>query len=580
MRTARATHFLDSLRSPPTLLFVLALSAVLSLLFAIQLWSWDIWWHLATGEWIVENQAIPTTDPFSFTARGEPWINVNWLGEVIFYAAWHMGGAAGVVAVKVITGFGILFFLGLTFRLLDIERPLLAASLISFAVLLQPRFSVARPFSIGAMLCAAAICLSLFCHLKKSRYIFLLVPLSVLWMNIHSSAVLAVPMTALLAALSLFDRRGGRTFNPNALIAFFLVLSLFLFTSRGEDLLTQVFAYDPASLIVHYTGEWKMRRIGDRQVWIPWGLFAAALLFGILTLKKYPLPTGLLLLGILLGTRYARHLFIGVLLSAPMIALMFRDVMTLLEKQGLLLVRRTVPVVMPLLVGCHMAVDKAQALNTRFGFDVAPDTYPDDTLAFLKALPYGRTIHNYHLGGYLLFHRIPGGVYMDGRSVQVFKEEHFKKLIDPIFKHPDGLEHIADRYDIVYGIADLHNVFREFLMRSNRWIPTFFGDSSVLFVREKAAEKLARNKLPLFPLVRYSKEKAIMNDMYDAILETQKSEAAFVHQFLTAAKRNPDSAVLARILTYLLSEQSALAYKIIKQLPDPPPRLDSFPERR
>jgi hypothetical protein len=32
----------------------------------------DLWWHLRTGEWIVENHAIPQTDPFSAYGAGKP----------------------------------------------------------------------------------------------------------------------------------------------------------------------------------------------------------------------------------------------------------------------------------------------------------------------------------------------------------------------------------------------------------------------------------------------------------------------------------------------------------------------------
>jgi hypothetical protein len=35
----------------------------------------DTWWHIRSGEYIVENQAIPKTDPFSHTRYGKDWID-------------------------------------------------------------------------------------------------------------------------------------------------------------------------------------------------------------------------------------------------------------------------------------------------------------------------------------------------------------------------------------------------------------------------------------------------------------------------------------------------------------------------
>ena len=57
----------------------------------------DSWWHLQAGRWIIENQAIPTTDPFSHTRLGEPWIDHGWLAQAVIYLFWDWLGYAGLV---------------------------------------------------------------------------------------------------------------------------------------------------------------------------------------------------------------------------------------------------------------------------------------------------------------------------------------------------------------------------------------------------------------------------------------------------------------------------------------------------
>ena len=44
----------------------------------------DVSWHVATGEWILRHQAVPATDPFSFTAGGQPWVAMEWSADVIY----------------------------------------------------------------------------------------------------------------------------------------------------------------------------------------------------------------------------------------------------------------------------------------------------------------------------------------------------------------------------------------------------------------------------------------------------------------------------------------------------------------
>ena len=46
---------------------------------ATQVRANDLWWHLKTGAWIVEHDAIPRVDPFSLTNAETPWVDHGWL---------------------------------------------------------------------------------------------------------------------------------------------------------------------------------------------------------------------------------------------------------------------------------------------------------------------------------------------------------------------------------------------------------------------------------------------------------------------------------------------------------------------
>ncbi|MGQ9501105.1 MAG: hypothetical protein ACUVSB_03475, partial [Anaerolineae bacterium] len=63
----------------------------------------DTWWHLASGRYIIEQRAIPLTDPFSHTRQGAPWIDHGWLAQLFWYALYYLGSwpllALGVAAL-------------------------------------------------------------------------------------------------------------------------------------------------------------------------------------------------------------------------------------------------------------------------------------------------------------------------------------------------------------------------------------------------------------------------------------------------------------------------------------------------
>ena len=63
----------------------------------------DFWWHLRTGQIIVQTGLIPTTDLFTFTRAGMPWTNQAWLMQVLLYLAYRLGDLRLIVFVHALT---------------------------------------------------------------------------------------------------------------------------------------------------------------------------------------------------------------------------------------------------------------------------------------------------------------------------------------------------------------------------------------------------------------------------------------------------------------------------------------------
>jgi len=65
----------------------------------------DIWWHLATGRWILLHHAVPVTDPFSSYGMGKPWIAYSWFFDagiqILFQHFSYVGIVLYEVAVRV-----------------------------------------------------------------------------------------------------------------------------------------------------------------------------------------------------------------------------------------------------------------------------------------------------------------------------------------------------------------------------------------------------------------------------------------------------------------------------------------------
>ncbi|MFN2375195.1 MAG: hypothetical protein ABR538_01575 [Candidatus Binatia bacterium] len=173
----------------------LPLSAlVVVALFAIRrLDDFDTWWHLAAGRWIVRHGSIPQTDVLSFTVPGNEWINLQWLYDVLLYGFWSVGGDSGLVLVSAAC------FVA-TFALLARHLGQQAGAVTSTLLLLWVAATVNERFLIRPEMASfpllAAVQLVLFQGRSRPERLPWLVPLMMLWANLHSLFILGVAAVA------------------------------------------------------------------------------------------------------------------------------------------------------------------------------------------------------------------------------------------------------------------------------------------------------------------------------------------------------------------------------------------------
>src|SRR5215831_13245732 len=74
---------------------MLLVAGILAMLMRPALIDPDYYWHVEAGRWIVTHAALPSTDPFSFTAR-YPWVTHEWLFEIFLYGVFVAGGSFAV----------------------------------------------------------------------------------------------------------------------------------------------------------------------------------------------------------------------------------------------------------------------------------------------------------------------------------------------------------------------------------------------------------------------------------------------------------------------------------------------------
>ncbi len=166
-------------------LLVIGLAAAFALR---RLSNTDTWWHLAAGRWIVIHKTIPHVDTLSWTVPDHPWINLQWLFEVIMYGIYMLGGPTLLVVSSMTAYAG-----AITVMLMNIRRhvgPLMAAVLGTWAVLIsQERFEI-RPEMFSYLFLQVLLWLYATGRVSNSKRLWAVPAVMCLWANSHSLFIL------------------------------------------------------------------------------------------------------------------------------------------------------------------------------------------------------------------------------------------------------------------------------------------------------------------------------------------------------------------------------------------------------
>src|ERR1700721_1919563 len=152
----------------------------------------DLYWHIVAGQWMFHHLAIPTSDPFSYTMPGAPWIAHEWLAEILYAGASSLGGWSATVGLAAAAFAPALAIL--TRYLLRHLEPLYSLVLASMAFSMASPHLLARPHTLAApLLVYWTVALLRARELNRAPPLWVAL-LMVLWANLHGSFVFGLAL--------------------------------------------------------------------------------------------------------------------------------------------------------------------------------------------------------------------------------------------------------------------------------------------------------------------------------------------------------------------------------------------------
>lgn len=460
----------------------------------------DMWWHLRTGQYILQN-GIPYHDVFSYTVPDHIWITHEWLSQVIMWGIYSLGGFPALIVVFSLL---ISLSLGITYRVSP-GRPYVAGFVVIVAAATASGLWGVRPQMFNLLFLAIFLFV-----IEKYRdrvrtteqspwWIWTLVPLTIVWVNLHSGYLLGIVVIATYAIGDLLNRRlipdDDRALPTRLAVRLLGVAAASFIASAVNPNGWAMWRYpfDTLGSPVMQTRivEWFSPDFHNPYN-LPFVLMLAAGVIGFVVSPRKPTITDFLLFG---GTGFAtmvsvRHMPLFALVAMPIVSRYLTEWVSTTRLGGLVL--NTPPLRSPtrlmLTVNACIAVVALlfpfiQWANViKDNQELVSQRYPVEAVKFLQTegLADQPLFNSYNFGGYLIWHEIP--VFVDGRA-DVYGDEFLRRALsvtDITAQWREVLEEYGVRVIMIESDTRLVTLLHE----TNGWNEVYKDDIATIFVQE------------------------------------------------------------------------------------------------
>jgi hypothetical protein len=457
----------------------------------------DYFWHLKTGELIVKDLSIPTTDPFSFTKEGEHWVAHEWLSEAVIYVAESAGGYGLALVLFANVALGALLLTYRTSLTLGASRNA-ALVLFVWAGVMTFRYWTVRPQVFTWLLFAAFIAVCLEHKSGRTQRLWLLPVLTVVWANLHLGVMFGLAVVGIYAFSQTVERLVWKqpvNLTPLWFTLGACVLATLLNPNPLELLLYPLQYIAPGNTNVDLIAEWQSPNFHElaslplalallslvamgvfgrrRDLFLP----LLVLLFGLLTLQSIRNQPLFAIVFMLVASQRASELWRWA--SAAADEARPRPRATL----NWVLVG-----VFTALIALFVAGSPTQQLRAEPRLDHGSVKFPEAGARFLQEnYPDARMLNHYDWGGYLINELYPRKVFIDGRS-DFYGPELMNDFLTLDTVAP-GWEGVLEEHDIeVILIKDGSPLAYRLDDEPESWVRVFTGEYEVVFARTDIAK--------------------------------------------------------------------------------------------
>jgi len=480
----------------------------------------DVFWHLATGRYIIETGHVPSADVFGFMTQGQEWMPFEWGWDVLTYSLYNISGYHGISVLRTLIFVVIFIILLYSFRKFGISWifSVLFMTVFSFAIMdrLTPRPHV---MSYLFFLCLLLIIFRFRYFDRGNRKVLYFIPvIFLIWANMHMGIIAGgflMLLYFIAELISTFSKKYSnasvRPLTRSELLFLFiiLVISALSMLANPNFIQTYFYAFQHTKMkMLETVNEWMSpfgSRYGDTLVNNLYKLFLVLGFFNIYyTIKKKDILPALLFTGFgLYSIRAMRFTIDYVIILFPFVVISLYMFINSFKSEPFKLFINKKPylkialILFLIFLIYNLPGNKLYLEHLKYyritGFGINSDFIPVQLFDFMKRnnVPEigDRVFNHFGTGGYFVWTFEGKQNFIDSRNLN---DDIFNKYQQILSKQP-GFEQKLDEYKIDYAIylapdlvrdpKEMENTVISYFCKNPNWKLIFWDDKSFLWVR-------------------------------------------------------------------------------------------------
>lgn len=453
-----------------------------------QLSDPDMFWHIETGTYILDNFSIPKTDIFSYYGieNNLPWIAHEWLSDVVFALIYKIGGYS-------LLRFFPMLMLTIIFCYINKKSKIFSEIHIEnylwffFAFLMISSFSEVRAHMFSWLFCAITInVLFEFVQNQNSKKIYYLPLISCLWVNMHggSSSLIFVLLLLFIIIptfnfkfLKFENKKMTTIYYKKLIIIFLCCICTALINPNTYKILLYPFENMQDKLMLSVIIEWHSPNFHTFDGFMIF-LFLAIIVTIIVSTEKKINLLDFILLGafVYLSLKSIRQ---TVYLSIVSIPIIIKYLPHKLNVSNIKKISYTFIVfILSILCLSYVVIESQKPI-------IDTKEYPSEiSMQKIETLAPKRMLNNYNWGGYIIKQLHNKNIYpfIDGRA-DVYSKYTLSDFTKLMYLSKDW-EKILDKYEFDCIFMDTNNMFTREIKKLNNWEEFYSDDKTTILVKK------------------------------------------------------------------------------------------------